>query len=351
VLIAFRDRDPNGNGRRDEIPMIGVDGGGWSGITEWLINAFVYYKSSANAGVLNASNGRLSTPYTTEEYRNALRYIRGLVSDGLLSDLIFTNTADDLRALANPPNDVYTTGVMAGHPVLLWTQGGSTPDNYVIMPSLTGPAGVNYVAMGFPAVHGYSFITKDAQYPDVAFRLLDFFSREETGMVERWGEEGVDWWWMPAGQTIIEPYTGLPARFITPNTIWGATSQNKVWAVVPGIFMIDMYAITPDYAAAPNNATSWGDRRDAALLTRVPSALGKQPPERVDEIIFTQDEQDFIAEIPLTTFVNEQRALFLTGQRDIERDWNAYLNDLQGIGLQRYLEICQRAYTRTLSSL
>ena len=68
VLIAFRDRDPNGNGKNDEIPVLAHTGGWISNVINWMINAFVYFNPAAsNAGFLNATNGRLWTPYTTEE--------------------------------------------------------------------------------------------------------------------------------------------------------------------------------------------------------------------------------------------------------------------------------------------
>ena len=340
VLVAFRDRDPNGNGRRDEIPMMGAPQQYNANIINWLINAFVYWYPY---GLFNVTDGRLWTPWTTEEYRNALRYISGLVSDGLLSELAFSATSDDLRALMNPPNDVFTVGVSAGHGTLLWNNGSSVVDNYALLPSVTGPAGANYTAMGFPGISLISFITKDAQYPDVAFRLLDFFTREETSMVIRWGQEGVDWTPLPAGSNLVNS-NGLPARFTSPNTLWGSTSQNTNWNHTIGFFNIDN-------GPARVISDDWVGKRTQIYLNQVSLAFGKQPKDMVDDILYTEEEWESIRELQNTinTYVEEQKDLFASGRRNLDSDWNTYLNELNRMGLQRWLEISQRAYTRTMS--
>jgi putative aldouronate transport system substrate-binding protein len=44
VLVAFRDKDPNGNGQADEIPLAGAYLDGWNTRTErFIMNAFTYY--------------------------------------------------------------------------------------------------------------------------------------------------------------------------------------------------------------------------------------------------------------------------------------------------------------------
>ena len=43
----------------------------------------------------------------------------------------------------------------------------------------------------------------------------------------------------------------------------------------------------------------------------------------------------------LRTFVEQQAALFITGERDLDSDWNAYVNDLVKIGLPEATAILQ----------
>jgi putative aldouronate transport system substrate-binding protein len=89
VLKAFKANDPNGNGENDEIPIVGTQNGIASEgtVTEYIINAFVEYDKST---IFNVKNGKVWSPVATAEWREALKYMNKLVSEGLMSDLSFT---------------------------------------------------------------------------------------------------------------------------------------------------------------------------------------------------------------------------------------------------------------------
>lgn len=64
VLKAFRDKDPNGNGISDEIPMVGAiktceETTAWDDPIRWLINNWVYYNENY---LFNATDGQLWLP-------------------------------------------------------------------------------------------------------------------------------------------------------------------------------------------------------------------------------------------------------------------------------------------------
>ncbi|MBT2475185.1 ABC transporter substrate-binding protein, partial [Microbacterium sp. ISL-103] len=48
----------------------------------------------------------------------------------------------------------------------------------------------------------------------------------------------------------------------------------------------------------------------------------------------------------IATYITQAQAEFVTGQRDIADDgaWDAYVADIEGLGLARYLELLQAAY-------
>ena len=48
----------------------------------------------------------------------------------------------------------------------------------------------------------------------------------------------------------------------------------------------------------------------------------------------------------INNYVNEALALFIVGDMDVERNWDAYLRELETMGLKRYLEISQSGYDR-----
>jgi putative aldouronate transport system substrate-binding protein len=46
----------------------------------------------------------------------------------------------------------------------------------------------------------------------------------------------------------------------------------------------------------------------------------------------------------ITDYVNSNALQFITGAKDIEKDWDAYVAGLDQLGLARYLELMQQAY-------
>jgi hypothetical protein len=79
--------------------------------------------------------------------------------------------------------------------------------------------------------------------------------------------------------------------------------------------------------------------------------LEKQFPEAA--LKFTADEQDDLAQMytEITSYVNEMKAAFITGTKDINTDWDAYIQGLYNRGLSDVMEIYQTAYDRWLDVL
>ena len=82
---------------------------------------------------------------------------------------------------------------------------------------------------------------------------------------------------------------------------------------------------------------------DAAL-----SCYADQPKEIIDYAPMTTDETDDAADIKsaLNSYVQEMTCAFLSGEKDIDEHWDAYLKELEIIGYKEYLEMLQTAYDR-----
>ena len=70
--------------------------------------------------------------------------------------------------------------------------------------------------------------------------------------------------------------------------------------------------------------------------------------ETAVKLIFTEEENDEIMDIQssLRTYSQEWEAAFIAGEHDIDADWDAYLAGLNEIGIERYTEVAQTAYSR-----
>jgi hypothetical protein len=87
-------------------------------------------------------------------------------------------------------------------------------------------------------------------------------------------------------------------------------------------------------------------------MARIASIQGeytdKIPEERIEKFIFDEEESNLVTE-PMTnliTYVNESMALFITGGKDLDSDWDSYLQELKTIGLDTVLETAQKVYDR-----
>jgi putative aldouronate transport system substrate-binding protein len=48
----------------------------------------------------------------------------------------------------------------------------------------------------------------------------------------------------------------------------------------------------------------------------------------------------------LENYIQQNSLQFVTGSKNIDSDWDAYVKGLEGLGLKRYLEIQQTAYDK-----
>lgn len=236
VLVAFRDKDPNGNGKKDELPLVGYNNIDHRGdLIFILMNSFVYYNYSAY-GRFNVENGKLSVPYITEDFREGLRYIHKLYKENLIAPISFTQDYKQLKALIDLPKDQDTiVGTVAHHP---WSgsQGWTYTDEnygklveYTAIGPLKGPKGVAWSPYYVSGLDFNTYITRDCEHPEVAFRLLDFMSDETTSLIARRGEPGVDWEYVEGNVEAHYSKLRYSAVYRVLNDIWSLPEQNKNW--------------------------------------------------------------------------------------------------------------------------
>jgi putative aldouronate transport system substrate-binding protein len=340
TLIAFRDNDPNRNGRKDEIPFIGT---GINSII-FLINAFVYHPFGNLANdYLNVANGKIWAPWITEEYREALRYISKLYKEGLIAPATFTIRSDELGVITSiKEGEPQIVGAVSGNVSTIFIPETAAIYDYIIQPPLTGPKGVSYYPLRGNSIGPNAFITRDCINPEVAFRFLDFCWDPDAAMVSTYGEKDVDWQWLEPG---FFGNMGDPATFERINLI-GAMNHNKTWGDSPAMYWIDKVNNWSKFI----DDGSWRAYRFKPYGQMGDLYEGKDASEKVSLIVYTKQENDRIRDVrtSIQTYREECLALFSTGQMDLERDWNTYLSNLDRIGLKTYLDTAQTAYTRTM---
>lgn len=340
VLLAFRDEDANGNGDlNDEIPVTGISGN----VAVYLLNSFIY----TNYQKLNVDeSGQLYAPFVKDEWREGMRYVNKLAEEELLSPITFSQTQNELRAILSDPTDADSIiGAFCGHPSPLFG-GDGVPRvmEYLALPAMIGPEGVNWTPNNGWFGSYTTQITSSCENPELAFRVIDVVSREDLSLSCRFGEQDVDWKYTEEGNPahVLEGYSVV---FEQLQTVW-TTENDKIWhsnfmnQIPPKLFGGSRAA---DY---PNEYRHY-QMRDLWYET-VPLRFDNHPEKLVNRLIYTLEEIEAISDIQTTieTYVAEARARFTLGNLDIENDWESYLSELDAMQLSKYIEISQQAYDR-----
>jgi putative aldouronate transport system substrate-binding protein len=343
--------DLNGNGRADEIGIDGLfsicnpNGPQYAGWFNYLMNSFLY----ADDENFVVENGMISAPYIKPEWREGLKYIRSLIADKSIPLETLTQDANQVRTLLNTP-DVRAFAFSMTSPSGV-NDSNPAAHEYVSIPPLKGPRGVQYATYRPLVPNIGMMITSNCKDVDAAFRVGDNSAREEIGIIQRFGERGVDWDypqdipnWENSYVTYLE---GWPAKMILYNDMrfWGGTLVfNSSWRQQgPYVCAYDVNhgrRIPP----AELEGRAGNVSKSITLYDRDKYA----PKEVIPKLIYNEDENEIISETlaTLNSYVSEMTSNFLAGNRDIDTTWNAYINEVNNIGLPKVIGVMQKVYDR-----
>ena len=345
VLVAFRDQDPNGNGVRDEIPMAGMALNSQHNILQYVINAYIYcfdkYKYIVDDGVVSA-------PYHTDEYREAMKYLKKLVDEGLLTPLTWTQSLPELQSMINPIDGMpHTVGIVMAPGDVRFDPEGDAMFVYEplrLLESATdrgghGPVSCTQLDAGI-------FITEDCENPLLAFRFIDFLSSPEAYLRMTHGELGVDWDYYedPTGNSGA---FGGPARIrlINPNALSGA--NRKTWNNNAGLTSDQYWQTLVDVNDGTFTGTMYKklqqqvqNYKDMGMNQEVMYTF-----QRTDD----EDERWNDVNSDLNSFIGTARSNFCNGIWDpnSDTDWNNYLATLESMGYyDPWISVAQSSYDR-----
>jgi putative aldouronate transport system substrate-binding protein len=349
VLRAFKTKDPNGNGKADEIPMTtDVQD---SHLIEYLMGAFAYPPAGANnggVGLLTLNGDKVTTPVVTPEWREGLKYIHSLVGEGLIDQASFTQNAEALQATGNNPDAVMVGSSPLLHPGIFVQLGSKDgrDKQYDAAPPLTGPSGKSYSGLNYPSSNTFTFMltnkaSKEAQV--AAIKMLDYIYTTEGTETAVMGPEGVGWN-KPgpddiALDTQIKPlYKRTPGTQAPKNLSWDAMAQ---------------YNLTLDYRNAqvvPTDVYS-EDGYERRLFEATKLYEGHEDKAQFFPTVSVWIDPSVSGEVAtlktnLESYVAQGQLAFITGSKNIDTDWDAFVQGLDGVGLKRYLELNQQAYDK-----
>lgn len=341
VLKAFKEGDPNGNNKADEIPLAFTPKSWRSTIDAFLMNSFVYnpvFSSSSKYLYIN-EEGKVDVPFNKPGWKEGLAFMHRLYAEGLIAPESFTQDESQLIQLGENPDEVILGASAGGHQGVFTQLMGESGRwlEYKTVPPLKGPSGVQYAAYDPLGMTIGSFIITDkAKYPEVALRWADGLYEFEHTLRSNYGRPGEEWREAEPGELGIN---GQPATW-SELTSFG-TVQNVNYAQTgPGMrsneFRLSAVAKGDDdlevilYNETKNNYEPY-----------IPQDLLTMPP-----MFFTEEQASEIADLAKTIYdyVEEMMARFIIGDADLDAEWEGYLKTLRDMNLDRYLELYQQSY-------
>lgn len=341
VLKAFKEQDANGNGDpNDEIPMLGSTS--WSADpTVYLTNAFVYWENDMGNFIIE--DGKIDVAYMQPEYREALKFINKLVSEGLLATDTFTVTEGQYREYLSTQTP--TVGVSFYTHLGFVGPDDANKNQYQYLPYLIGADGEQRVAYN-PYNMSSSldwFIPSSAKDPDASFALIDWLFSTEAYIRARFGVEGVHYTKVDDAETLEILKSDHPYAILENDQGWGETN-NMSWQVNMGYF------------TGASWMCQWNGDPNYYFYKRVVAVddmMSKAPAvgEYVPNLTYSLDESEAVNELnaDISTYWRECKLRFILGEMDINDDavWQEYIDTLTNdLAIGDYLEIVQIAYDR-----
>ncbi|MBQ7565806.1 MAG: extracellular solute-binding protein [Oscillospiraceae bacterium] len=346
VLKAFRDSDPNGNGKKDEIPMIGIDGKRSYDIISYIMNSFIYYMPTYKFIV---ENDVVCSPYDQPEYREGLIYINKLVREGLVDPMTWTIAKEEVTSLLNPSGD-QTVGI-AAYVGEAFQEGNPSVESYVPLDYMTAstPRG-GYFPLYADTINRTCYITADCENPRLAFRLLDFMCCGESYLRLRWGEKDVDWEYIPEDEN-LPGHSGGKARIRVLHDGVFQTVNNQTWHTQQTMASEGYWQIYQPAYDGTYYGEIYGD-----LQQQYQNCITHGQPEQVFYAMLRTEEEDEEYNAwtsDLTEYIKSSRAKFCVGEWDPSNDaqWESYLKDLEGLHYYTaWVEIGQNVWDRMYKS-
>lgn len=340
VLRAFRDTDCNGDGKTaDQIPMIGAGPDQLAGDTlAWLINLFVYCQNETMFNV--DKDGKLYLPQTTDKYREALEWINMLIDEKLLHPNTLTYKSSNVKSVLSNGDLV---GVVVGQPSLIFASGNNSPINRFEALDLFGNTYYNQ-----DTVQVRNFITDSCQNVDAAFDLLMLMSTWDSAVIQRYGEEGVNWE-RTDGTTMSG--LGIPANIRVLKDEWGSP-QSAHWNTCNGFNTYDTF----DLVDSSGSTDTWSQKKwelfgdvtkyykDAYEQTK--QTLGA---ECILPYLRLNEEEEEIAKnrSDVKKVISTWTLNFINGSKELNAaNWAQYLQELETAGSKDWTAASQMCYDR-----
>ena len=337
VLTAFKDNDPNGNGKKDEIPLL-LQAWNSTGILPGCLYGPFGLAVYGGWGEYSIDdNGKWRSNFTTQNYKTALTYYRTLYKNGLIDPDWFANGDEDVKAKLN--TKAVTVGAFVADNAYAYMD-AARADNYVFVPTFRDKS-VEKACWSITGVEycwGEWFtVTKACKYPEIAVRFADYFYSLEGTLTALQGPQGFNWGVKSDG-TIYMTENYYKSKYKNSDLTPGYPLPNYASAAYYNL--IDK--TNSKYLSQDERKSLQADKdRVAAYIKAAPKNIYPSIVRRSDEVAGADSEK-------LVEYVREMTVKFLNSSVDINVFWDNYVSVCHSLGSEDITALNQKAYDRYL---
>ena len=183
--------------------------------------------------------------------------------------------------------------------------------------------------------------------------MLDFLASEEANYVQSWGPEGLGWQYTNEGTSLAGDTPVVEKLNIPEDYDWlgngyekdysGEDGKHYRWASDASVrcstarFRGEVKVTEPAECDGEYNLQKWAEQYEEFSPTLE---------SMVPNLTFEGSDAQFISEATLSIggYVNQALVQFVTGDMDIETQWEEYISTLESMGVQQYIDTYQKYY-------
>lgn len=324
VLYAFRNEDPNGNGLKDEIPLF--DRAGWKQPDEYLYlwdTSLEFYPR----------DGKMKYEPLEENFKTGVSNMIKWYQEGLIDPEIFTRGASS--------RDTLLGGDLGGctHDWVSTANYNSTLQETIPgfqMAAIAPPADQNGVVKErvsrYPGV-GWG-ISSQCKDPVTVIKFMDYFFTEEGSDLMNWGIEG-DTFTRDADGSKHFTDTVLQSELTPIGYLRSIGAQYRIGMCQDGDYE---YATMKEDGIEANKLYNGHDEWfDDSLPHYLDGKMALK---------YTSDDETEYKNImaSIKPYVDEKFQSWILGVNDFDSEYDTFIKELKARGIDRALEINQKAY-------
>lgn len=345
VLRAFKTKDPNGNGKADEIPLTGAINTWAADPYIFLLNAFGYFDEST---MLKLKDDKFTSVADQDYMKDGLQYIHELYDEGLLDPASLTQDLQQLGALGGNPDDVVGSATCGHVGMLISIQDTERARAFDNLEPLQGSNGYRGIPIDKEVrVSGAGYVITDrCRNPEIAFKFADYLCTEEVIVRGNVGIKGQTWDDADPGTFGLDGVTPALRKFLSFTVSSEGATANDIWENTCRLLETDWkstFQVTGDIY----DPTNFEARLEREHAKNLPYAADVQqiPPMYFDTDVAARINQ---LKAPLIDYVKTSIVEFIAGKKSLETDWESYKKGLDNLGYQEYIRLYQESYDKKI---